>query len=214
MEGRAVRARNVKPGLLHNEILGSADPLYTVVFVGLWMLADREGRLEDRPLRIHAQINPYRPCASTVQALDWLVQENFVLRYQFEGQSYLQVVNFSLHQQPHVREAPSKLPPPENASGIKHGVPSTRAAPGKHSASTGAARLIPSSLIPDSNIKNAGARANGAPRANTLPGGVVLTPADIRRLKPDVAPGEPRFPLKPPAKPEAPTEDPAHAQVP
>ena len=49
------RSRNIKPSLFKNEVLGVADPLYTILFEGLWVLADREGRLEDRPLRIKAE---------------------------------------------------------------------------------------------------------------------------------------------------------------
>ena len=44
-----MRARNLKPSIFKNELLAVADPLYTLVFEGLWCLADREGRLEDRP---------------------------------------------------------------------------------------------------------------------------------------------------------------------
>lgn len=49
------RSRNIKPGLFKNEVLGVADPIYTILFQGLWVLADREGRLEDRPMRIKAE---------------------------------------------------------------------------------------------------------------------------------------------------------------
>ena len=79
-----MRARNLKPGLFKNEELGTADPLYTLIFEGLWTLADREGRLEDRPLRIHAEINPYRTALGTEQALDWLVVHRFISRYRVE----------------------------------------------------------------------------------------------------------------------------------
>src|SRR5262244_3073085 len=56
---RLIRARNIKPGIFKNELLGAADPLLTLLFEGLWCMADREGRLEDRPLRIKAEIFPY-----------------------------------------------------------------------------------------------------------------------------------------------------------
>jgi len=36
--------------------------LARLLYPGLWMLADREGRLEDRPLRIKAEILPYDTC--------------------------------------------------------------------------------------------------------------------------------------------------------
>lgn len=108
-----MRARNLKPGLFKNEQLGPADPLYTVIFEGLWTLADREGRLEDRPLRIHAEINPYRTALGTEEALGWLCERGFIVRYRVNGQGYIWIPTFLDHQNPHVREPPSKLPPPE-----------------------------------------------------------------------------------------------------
>ena len=48
------RARNIKPGFFANENLAECDPLARLLFAGLWCLADREGRLEDRPKRIAA----------------------------------------------------------------------------------------------------------------------------------------------------------------
>ena len=54
------RARNIKPSFFMNEDLGQADPLVSLLFISLWCLADREGRLEDRPLKIKAQTFPYR----------------------------------------------------------------------------------------------------------------------------------------------------------
>jgi 5-methylcytosine-specific restriction endonuclease McrA len=107
-----MRARNLKPGLFKNEQLGTADPLYTLIFEGLWTLADREGRLEDRPLRIHAEINPYRDAKGTATAVDWLVEKRFVIRYEVEGVPYLQILTFHKHQNPHQRESPSEIPPP------------------------------------------------------------------------------------------------------
>ena len=126
-----MRARNLKPGLFKNELLGTADPINTLIFEGLWTLADREGRLEDRPLRIHAEINPYRHQSSTSQALDWLCAEHFVVRYQVAGVGYIWIPTFLDHQNPHVREPPSKLPAPEKPE-KDHG---NREAPVLHSAS-------------------------------------------------------------------------------
>ena len=73
----------------------------------------REGRLEDRPLRIHAEINPYRTALGTEQALDWLTEHGFVVRYRANGTGYIWIPTFRHHQNPHMREPPSKLPAPE-----------------------------------------------------------------------------------------------------
>jgi hypothetical protein len=143
-----VRARNIKPGYFKNEILGKADPINGHVYQGLWCLADREGRLEDRPDRIHVEINPYRPGASTVQALDWLGANGFLVRYEVDGQKYIELPQFKPHQHPHVKESASKIPPPPK----KHGT-STRQAPDKPGANpSDCGFLIPESL----NLKSEG----------------------------------------------------------
>lgn len=54
------RARNIKPALFVNELLGTADIHCTVLFISLWCLADCEGKLEDRPMRIKIETFPYR----------------------------------------------------------------------------------------------------------------------------------------------------------
>lgn len=150
-----MRARSLKPAFFKNELLGSSDPLYGIIFQGLWCLADREGRLEDRPLRIHVEVNPYRDSASTVQALDWLVQHRFVTRYESGGVRYLAIDNFRRHQQPHIKEAPSKIPAPK--------IQEVSEAPCEHRASTVLAALTPDSpfLTPDSPDPPAASAARG-----------------------------------------------------
>lgn len=94
----AMRARNIRPGLFKNEILGAADPLYTILFQGLWCLADREGRLEDRPVRIACECTPYRSNFDCDAALTWLDENKFIERYVHENSKYIQILNFSKHQ--------------------------------------------------------------------------------------------------------------------
>jgi len=107
------RARNLKPGLLKNEILGVADPLLTILFEGLWLLADREGRLEDRPLRIKAEVLPYRDGIDMDAMLNWLQSNGFILRYEVQGKRYILVLEFVKHQNPHKNEPESVIPAPE-----------------------------------------------------------------------------------------------------
>lgn len=104
------RARNIKPALFKNEVLGVADPLYTLLFEGLWLLADREGRLEDRPMRIKAEVFPYRDGLDIDAMLSWLDANGFIIRYQVDAGRYIEVLNFSKHQNPHKNEAPSEIP--------------------------------------------------------------------------------------------------------
>ncbi|MFM2288832.1 MAG: hypothetical protein RL684_1975 [Pseudomonadota bacterium] len=139
-----MRARSLKPGLFKNELLGTSDPINTVIFEGLWCMADRAGRIEDRPLRIHAEVNPYRPSASTVQALCWLVQAGFVIRYEVDGVQLLQICNFLKHQQPHIREPASKFPGPPDQQVVE----AQGKASAAHLPSTNLAALTPDSPFP------------------------------------------------------------------
>jgi len=110
------RARNIKPGFFKNEILGAADPLYSLLFEGLWVLADRAGRLEDRPLRIKGEIFPYRDGLNIDGMLNWLADNGFIQRYTSNGKKCILVLEFVKHQNPHKNEAESELPAPEETS--------------------------------------------------------------------------------------------------
>ena len=103
------RARNVKPGFFKNEDLAECSPLARLLFVGLWCIADRAGRLEDHPKRIRAEILPYDD-GSVDDMLNELHQAGFILRYQAAGRRYIQVLNFGKHQNPHHREPESAIP--------------------------------------------------------------------------------------------------------
>lgn len=109
MVKKMARSRNIKPGLFDNEILGEADPIYTVLFAGLWTLADKEGRLEDRPARIKKNILGYRDVDSCL-LLEWLNHESFIKRYSVEGKKYIQILKWKKHQNPHHKEVESVIP--------------------------------------------------------------------------------------------------------
>jgi hypothetical protein len=121
------RARNIKPGFFKNEVLGVADPLYSLLFEGLWVLADREGRLEDRPLRIKGEVFPYRDGLDMEAMLNWLQQNGFIRRYVADGKRCILVLEFVKHQNPHKNETASELPPPEETGTAPEKIGSTRA---------------------------------------------------------------------------------------
>lgn len=104
------RSRNIKPGLFKNEILGEADPIYSLLFAGLWTLADKSGRLENRPKRIKAEIFPYRSMLDPCMALAWLMHESFITMYEINGNSYIQINTWADHQSPHHKEVESSIP--------------------------------------------------------------------------------------------------------
>lgn len=106
-----MRARTLKPGFFKNEQLAELPMAARLLFAGLWCLADREGRLEDRPRRIKAELFPYDDL-DVEPLLQALADHGFIIRYAVDGARYIQVTNFTKHQSPHPREAASEIPPP------------------------------------------------------------------------------------------------------
>lgn len=105
------RSRNIKPSFFTNDKLAECDPLARIMFIGLWTLADREGRLEDRPKKIKAETLPYDNCDPD-RLLDQLYKHGFIIRYISDNNQYIQVVNFTKHQNCHIKETASTIPAP------------------------------------------------------------------------------------------------------
>jgi hypothetical protein len=111
------RARQLKPDFFTDEDLAQLPFECRLLYEGLWTLADREGRLEDRPLKIKVSVLPYDD-VSIDALLNALAQPRqhapgaFIERYTSSGRSYIQINNFEKHQNPHPKEAKSTLPPP------------------------------------------------------------------------------------------------------
>lgn len=149
-----MRARNLKPAIFSNEFLAVSDPLYTIIFEGLWCIADREGLLEDRPAKIHMKINPGRAFEGTERSLVWLEENGFIRRYSIGQARYIQVIKFLEHQNPHQKEAPSKIPKPGASPVRAQEDPdaSTSCSTCEQVMDDASARLIPSSLTPDSGL--------------------------------------------------------------
>ena len=107
------RSRSIKPGIMCNEDVAECDFATRLLFIYLWMLADREGRLEDRPRRIRVQSFPYDHDLDIDSMLSSLHEKRLILRYQVDGNKYIQILNFKKHQTPHVKERGSTIPAPE-----------------------------------------------------------------------------------------------------
>jgi hypothetical protein len=120
------RARSIKPGFFLNDELAELDPLTRLLFAGLWTIADRAGRLPDRPKKIKAAVLPY----------DDLQSRGFISRYLVDDGGAIQIHNWSKHQYPHLKEPPSVIPEQPQS---KHHT-STVQAPDKNGARTRRAR--------------------------------------------------------------------------
>ena len=163
------RARNIKPAFFMNEVLVGLAFEYRLLFIGIWTLADREGRLEDRPVRIKMEVFP-ADNVDVEAGLQALHDSGFIQRYEVEGSRYIQVKTWAKHQNPHHREVASTIPAPAQprAKGAcMGGEPRASLGPGPEntgsaSKSTGSAVLIPDSgyLIQES-LERQAARSSG-----------------------------------------------------
>lgn len=108
------RTRSIRPGFFLNEKLAEVNPLGRLLFAGLWTIADRRGRLEDRPRRIKAELLPYDDC-DIDDLLNQLSISGFIHRYIVNGERYIEIVNFEKHQHIPGSEAESIIPPSSEA---------------------------------------------------------------------------------------------------
>lgn len=104
-----MRSRMLKASFFVNDQVASLSPLTRILFQGLWCLADREGRLENRPLRIRAAVLPFDDC--DVEAMiDDIERTGLIATYVVHGQKLIQVTGFAKHQKVHPKEQSSELP--------------------------------------------------------------------------------------------------------
>lgn len=104
-----MRARSIKPGFFKNENIAECSTFARLLFPGLWMLADREGKLEYRPKRIKAEVFPFDNVDVSALVSE-LEAHGLVKAYTVDGISYLWIVKFTEHQRPHQNETASTIP--------------------------------------------------------------------------------------------------------
>jgi hypothetical protein len=154
------RSRNIKPGFFLNEDLVELPFSTRLLFIGLWTIADREGRLEDRPKKIKMAIFP-ADNVDVEMGLSELHRAGMILRYVVDNERYIFIPGFVKHQNPHVHEQASVIP-----------------APDQHSTSTVVATPLTSSLIPDSPLPitdSPNKRSKKSKPATTIPGDFKIT---------------------------------------
>lgn len=182
-----MRSRNIKPGFYKNESLAECSVWARYLFPGLWMMADRLGRMEDRPKRIKAELLAY-DSVEVEPLLQELLIHGHILRYEVGGNNYIQILNFTKHQNPHHTETASIIPeadkfakqhsrsnPSFHPHSLLESTPLEGGVTPKNSESSTAFHtpsLPPDSLIPDSLIQhhlNGDVRARETKEKNKLP---------------------------------------------
>lgn len=162
------RARNIKPSFFKNEQLVELPMATRLLFVGLWTLADREGRLEDRPKRIKMEIFPGDD-VNVDRALSELHNHGFIQRYESKAGRCIEVINFAKHQNPHHKEAASTIPKPEihtpmHDGEIQGSTPTSRRGKSRINGSSKGGRTV---LIPDSRFSDSGLPNPESPSPST-----------------------------------------------
>ena len=170
------RARGIKPGFFKNEELVELPFEARLLFIGLWTLADREGRTEDRPKRIKMEIFP-ADSVDVDDLLNQLAATGMLVRYSHGGEQFLQIVNFVKHQNPHRDERPSTIPAPyfesvqepNTQTNIQEHGASTVQAPCNTSDGTMPLGLTPCILTPDSCILTPDSMTGGGEQSPATP---------------------------------------------
>ena len=122
------RIRYLKPDFFRDEDLAELPFECRLFYAGLWICADRDGRLEDRPKRLKADIYPYDK-VDIDKILETLSKPKtgsgrpYIQRYEINGEKYIQIINWHKHQKPHHTEKASTIPPapPLNTNGDGNG---------------------------------------------------------------------------------------------
>ena len=104
-----MRARILRPGFFYSEQLLSCTPAARLLFPGLWCLADREGRLEDRPAQIKLLVFP-NDRFKVNSLLEELTSAELIIRYEADSKRCIWIPKFVENQNPHPHEAASVLP--------------------------------------------------------------------------------------------------------
>lgn len=109
------RIRTVKPQFFKDGDLFDAEeqtklPL-RMAFVGLWTVADREGRFKWKPRDIKPDVLPFDN-VNMADVLDALVACGKIQKYTAAGQEYGYIPGFLAHQRVNKREAESTIPEP------------------------------------------------------------------------------------------------------
>lgn len=105
----------LRPGFFSSEQVLNCSMPARLLFQGLWCLADKEGRLEDRPKQIKLLILPMDR-VDVDKLLSELAAAELIVRYEAAGQRCIWLPKFIENQRIHPHEATSLLPePPKNS---------------------------------------------------------------------------------------------------
>lgn len=159
------RTRQIKPEFWTDDDTVTLEPCAKLLFIGMWGLADKEGRLEDKPLSILMRILP-REQVNPDLILGELAARGLIVRYVAAGLRVIQIRSFKKHQHIHPDEAKSKLPAPQEEKPNDYNGP-------RDSVGSNEIQLNPSESKPTSDLRLTTSDLPSAPPARdpTIPAG-------------------------------------------
>ena len=123
-EGDEMRIRTIKPEFWKHDGIAELGYATRLLFIALWCVADRRGRMEDRPRRIKAECFPYDELDVDAM-LSELHAAGFIDRYEAEGLKIIEVLSFEKHQRLTGKEAETESIYPGKQWGNNGETPST-----------------------------------------------------------------------------------------
>jgi 5-methylcytosine-specific restriction endonuclease McrA len=117
------RIRTIKPEFFTSEDIVSMSPLARLFYVSLWCEADREGRMEWKPVTFKMRYLPGDACDVSELAKE-LMARGLIVLYSADGRQYAEIPTFTEHQVINNRESDSSIPArtTENTSKVPAGV--------------------------------------------------------------------------------------------
>lgn len=136
-----MRRREISPGFWKDERIWKLSHEAKLLYLGLTQIADREGRLLDKPFEIGVEVWPWAPMEAG-RLIDEIVAVGLVARYAVGDLACLSYPRaaWKRHQRPHPNEQPSRLPRNPLESESPEGAPI-----GSPRSSHGSTKVIPSS---------------------------------------------------------------------
>lgn len=107
------RIRTIKPSFFESEDVAALPLRARLLWIGLWTHCDDAGRTKDNVKLVKARIWPLDQVtlAEIEDDLITLADHGRIVRYEVAGQRFLEIANWSEHQNIN-RPSPSKIPPP------------------------------------------------------------------------------------------------------
>ena len=96
-----MRIRSIKPDFSKDEIIAELRHVERLAFIGLWLIADRNGRLEYRPKYIKAELFPYEEKLDMEKILKNLELTGIIRYFTAKERLFIDIPNFLKHQKPH-----------------------------------------------------------------------------------------------------------------